>query len=213
MHHRVAIGARIHGRCRAHAAIRLEGAALKENGFAGSFFGAGEETADHHAGCAGSNGFGDVTRELDSTIGDDRHAGAFGRPRRIHDRGELGYAGAGYHPGGTDRAWPDADLKAVDPEGDKVARAFVGGNVPGDELHLRQAVTYRLDRFHDPLGVAVGGVDGQHVGLRLSHLHGALQEIAGGANRRANPQAPLLIFRGPGVLQFFLDIFYGDQTF
>ena len=39
-----------------------------------------------------------------------------------------------------------------------------------------------LDGFHDALGVAVGGVDGEYVGFGLGHFDGAFEEIAGGAD-------------------------------
>ena len=53
-------GAGLHGSSGTHAAIGLEGAALIENGFAGGFLGAGEEAADHHAGCACGDGFRNI---------------------------------------------------------------------------------------------------------------------------------------------------------
>src|SRR4029077_3594657 len=52
LHGGVTVGAGIHRSGGAHSTIRLKSAALEQNRFAGRFFGAGEQAADHHAGSA-----------------------------------------------------------------------------------------------------------------------------------------------------------------
>ena len=59
----------------------------------------------------------------------------------------------------------------------------------------------------------MSGVDGEDVGLGLGHFDGALQEVAGGADRGADAQAALIVFRGARIFELFLDVFYGDQAF
>src|SRR4029077_3719085 len=188
-------GALLHGGGGAHAAVGLEGAALIENRFARGLFRAGEKAADHHAGSAGGDGFSDVAGKLDAAVGDDGDAGAFRGARGVHDGGDLRDAGAGDHPRGTDGAGPHADLQAVDAESNEILCAFVGGDVTGDELDIGQAVANGFNRIHHARGVAVRGVDGDDVGFILGHFDGAFQEIAGGADGRADEQAPLLVFR------------------
>ena len=67
--------------------------------------------------------------------------------------------------------------------------------------------------IHHARGVAVRGIDRQHVRFFARHFLRALQKIAGGADRRAHAQASLLVFGGVGEFEFFLDVFYGDQAF
>src|SRR6266478_5736544 len=206
-------GAFFHGGGRAHAAVGLERAALVENRFAGSFFGAGEEAADHDAGGAGSDGLGNVAGKFDAAVGDDGNAGALRGARGFHAGGDLRDTGASDDARGADGAGPHADFQAVDAEGDEILCAFVGSDVAGDELHVGQAMANGFNRIHHARGMAVRGVDGDDIGFVLGHLDGAFEEITGGADGRADAQAPLLIFCGARIFEFFLDVFYGDEAF
>ena len=58
--------------------------------------------------------------------------------RAFGDRRDLRHAGARNHARGADGARPDADLDAVHAQRDQLPRAFVGGHVAGDQLHLGQ---------------------------------------------------------------------------
>ena len=85
-------------------------------------------------------------------------------------------------------------------------------DVSGEQLHFGQALLYGADGFHHARGVAVGGVDGEHVDFLARQFHGALEKIAGGADGRAHAQAALLVLRGVGKFQLFLDVLDGDQA-
>src|SRR5450631_2286192 len=65
--------ARLHGAERTHAAVGLECAPLVQDGLAGGFLGAGEETANHYGRCAGGDRFGDVAGKFNSAVSDDRN--------------------------------------------------------------------------------------------------------------------------------------------
>jgi hypothetical protein len=125
---------------------------------------------------------------------------------------QLRYASAGHHARRADGSRADPDFQSVNAQRDQILRAFKRGHVPGDDLHLRQAVTERFDRFQNALGMAVRRIDRQHVRLGLGHFHGALQEIARGADGGANAQATLLVFGRIWILEFFLDVLDGDQA-
>ena len=213
LHRRVPVGAGIHRADRTHAAVGLESAALVKNGFAGCFFRASEEAADHHAGRAGGDGFGDVAGIFDAAIGDDGNSGALGGARGFHDSGELRHACAGDDARGANRAGADADFESVDAERDEVFRGFVGGDVSGDELRFGKALANGFDGVHDARGVAMGGVDGEDVGLGFGHFEGAFEVVAGCTDGRANAQAALFVFRRARVGAFFLDVFYRDEAF
>jgi hypothetical protein len=56
-------------------------------------------------------------------------------------------------------------------------------------------------------------IDRQHVRLGLGHFHRALQKISGRADRCADAQAALLVFRRARIFELFLNVFDGDQPF
>ncbi len=68
------------------------------------------------------------------------------------------------------------------------------------------------DRLHHPLGVAVSGVDHQHVHVLGDQLLRPFQEVAGGADGRAHAQPALGILGGVGILDLLLDVLDGDQA-
>src|SRR5258705_143720 len=209
----VAVRARVHGASGAHAAIGLEGASLIENRFAGGFFGAGEKAADHDAGSAGGQSLGYVPRIFDAAVGNDRNVGAFRGSGGFHNGGDLRDAGAGDDARGADGAGTDADFQAIDSEGDEIFCGFVGSDVAGDDLHFGEAAADGFDGFHDALGVAVRGVDGEDVGFGLGHFDGAFKEIAGGADGSADGDAAVVVFCSARIFEFFLNVFYGDKAF
>src|SRR5216684_503874 len=132
--------------------------------------------------------------------------------RGFHDGGNLRNAGAGDYARGANGAGPHPDLQSINAERNEILRAFVGGYVAGDELHVRQAVADGFDGVHDAGGMAVRRVDGNDVGLALRHFHGPLQKIAGGADGRADAQPALLVLRGARIFAFLLNVFHGDQA-
>ncbi len=49
---------------------------------AGAFVGAGQQAADHDAGCAGGERLGEIAGLLDAAVGDDRNVSRLSRPSR-----------------------------------------------------------------------------------------------------------------------------------
>ena len=176
----------------AHAAIALEAAALVEDHLAGALVGSGDHAADHGAGGPGSDRLGEIPRILDAAIGDHRHvAGGLGA---IHDRGQLRHPDAGHHAGGADAARTDTDLDRVGPGIDQRPGRRAGGDVAGHDLHLVGQRLGPRHRHRDALGMAVGGVDHDHVDAGIDQRLGALEPgIADGAGRRhPQPAQPVL---------------------
>jgi hypothetical protein len=128
------------------------------------------------------------------------------------NRRDLRHARAGNHPRGADRPRTDAHLDAVHAQRDQFAGAFVGGHVAGDQLHFGQLALDGFHGRHHALAVAVRGIDGQHVHLARHQFLRALQKIAGGADRRAHAQTPLLVLGGIGIFQLLLNVLDGDQA-
>src|SRR5208282_3002431 len=190
--------------------VGLERAALIENRFAGSFFRTGEEAADHYAGSACSDGFGDVAGILDAAVGDDGDASALRGARGFHDSGDLGNARASNDARGADRAGPDADFQAVDAERDEIFGGFVGGHVAGDDLYFGKTLADGLDGVHDAGRVAMRGVDGEDVGFGFRHFDRALEVVARGAHSGADTKSALIVFCSARIFALFLDVFDGD---
>src|SRR5262249_7826750 len=159
------------------------------------------------------NCLGDISGILDAAVGDDGNFGALCSTRCFHNGRKLGNTRASDYARGADRAGPDADFEAIDSERNEVLRAFVGGNVARDDLHLRQSTANRLDRFHDFFGVSVSSVNGHDIGLGFGHLYSAFEKIAGRANGGSRIKPAMVVFRGAGIFELFLDVFYGDEAF
>src|SRR5215468_12197652 len=153
----------LHRADRAHAAVRLVRSALVQDDLARRLVGAGEQAADHHGVRARRQRLGDVARVLDAAVGDDRDARAARRRDRIADRSQLRYADAGDDPRGADRPRSDSDLDRVDAALDQRARRVAGRDVARDQLDLAEPLAGLAHRIEHAGGVAVRGVDADHV--------------------------------------------------
>ena len=119
---------------RAHAAVALEARTLEEFDLARGFFGAGEQTADHHAVRAGGERLGEIARIADAAVGDQRHTGTLERGGDVGDGGDLRHAHACDDARGADGARTDTDLDGISPAANEIARGLGGDDVAGDDL-------------------------------------------------------------------------------
>ncbi len=87
-------------------------------------------------------------------------------------------------------------LIAVDAALEQEPRALGGGDVAGDQLDVAEPLAELADRALHHHRVAVRDVDDQHVDARLDQLRGALEVVAGRADRGADAQPALLVARG-----------------
>jgi hypothetical protein len=126
----------LHRLDRAHAAVELVGAALEENRLAGALLGAGEEAADHDAVGAGGDRLGDVAREANAAVGDDRDVAAFDAADGAEDGGHLRHADAGDDAGRADRADAHADLDGVGAGLRRARGALFRADVAGDDVEV-----------------------------------------------------------------------------
>src|SRR5271165_6978744 len=211
----VAIGSALsygHRTHRSHSAIALECAALIQNGLAGAFFGAGQETADHNRIGAGRDGLGYVTREFDAAVRDQRHARSTGCAGAFRNRGDLRHARAADHARGANGPWTDADFNPIGAQCDKIARAFEGRDVARQQLNVRHGSLNGRNGFEHPFIVGVRRIDRDDVHFSAHQLLRALQEIACRAYRRSHAQSSLRILGRRRVFQLLLNIFDGDEA-
>jgi hypothetical protein len=128
----------------------------------------------------------------------------------VEHGGDLGNPDARHHPRGANRAGPDADLDRVGAGGDERLGGLGGGHVAGDDvdvpvrLHLGQ-------RVDDRAGVAVGGVDDEHVDTPVDEGLAAIEHVGARAHRGGHPQAAPAVLGGVRVGDALLDVLDGDE--
>ena len=187
---------------------------MQEHLLARSFLAAREGAAEHHGGCAGHEGLGDVAGVVDATVGDARHAsGAAGLGGLVHG-GELRDADTGDHAGGADGARADADLDGVDAGVDHGLRTLAGGDVAADDVHAieRGIGLQAANHVESQLGLTVGGVDHEHVHAGFHQSGSTVVGVAQEADACGDAQTALLILGGVRVLLGLDEVLDGDQT-
>ena len=187
---------------------------MQEHLLARSFLAAREGAAEHHGGCAGHEGLGDVAGVVDATVGDARHAsGAAGLGGLVHG-GELRDADTGDHAGGADGARADADLDGVDAGVDHGLRTLAGGDVAADDVHAieRGIGLQAANHVESQLGLTVGGVDHEHVHAGFHQSGSTVVGVAQEADACGDAQTALLILGGVRILFGLDEILDGDQT-
>ena len=172
---------------------------------------AGERAAEHDRVAAEEQRLHDRAVALDAAVGDERHARAGGGAAG-DQRFDLRHAEVRVEPGRAAAAGTDADLDAVDAALDEEARPFGGGDIAGDQLDVAELLAERLDRAAHHRRVPVGDVDDDHVRAGAQQLGGALEVVAFGADRGADPQAAVVVARGEGQPLLLQEIRGGHQT-
>ena len=110
----------------------------------------------------------------------------------FHDGGHLRNAHTGHDARGADGAGPDAHLHGVGAGLQHGAGAFIGRHVARDELAIRERALDGGHGIQNVLGVAVRGVEHEHVNARGDEGGGALLTFRAHADGRADAQAALL---------------------
>ena len=182
------LAALLHRADRAHAAVALVGAALEQLDLARRFLGAGEQAADHHRAGAGDQRLGDVAGVADAAVGDQRDA-ALEHLGHHRDRGDLRNADAGHDPRRADRAGADADLHRVRAMVHQRQRGVAGDDVAADHLHVREVLLHPLHAVEHALGMAVRGIDHDHVDAGRDQRLDPGLGVAAHADRGAGEQA------------------------
>ena len=106
----------------------------------------------------------------------------------------------------------NADLDAVRAGARQFAGAVEGGDVAGQQFHVRQLRFHQLHGVEHLRRMPVGAVDGEHVDFGFCQFLRAFQKISGRADRCAHAQASLRVLRGVGILQLLLNVFDRDQA-
>ena len=161
---------------------------------------------------AGGNGLDDITGELHAAVGDDRHTVLGGHAGSVIDGSDLGHTDTGHHTGGTNRTGADTHLHAVSARLNKSPGAFGSGHVASNELYIGIQSLDALDGLQHVLGVAMGGIQAQHVYAGLNQSGHTVQHIVGGADGSAYQQAALLVTGRVGIHLGLLDVLDGNEA-
>ena len=196
----------------AHTAVGFIRTPLVEFDFTRRFFGTGQHGAHHHGCGTCGDRFGDVTREADTAVRDNRNTGAFQRFNRVRNRRDLRHAYASDDTGGTDRARADTHFHRAATRFRQRASACACCHVTADNLEIRVFSTGFTNTLQNAFGVAVGGVNQQHVNARGNQRVNALFVTCARANRSADAQTAMLVFTGVRFTFCFLEIFNGDHA-
>ena len=146
-----------HGTDGSHTAIGFEAATLVEDNLAGGLVRTCDHAAHHGAGGTCRDGLGEIARELDAPVGDNRNIAC--SARAIHDRSQLRHTHAGHHASGADRPRSDTDLDRICPCVDQGACRLGCGHVACDHLHFVRKGLGAGDRLQNAARVTMRGVD------------------------------------------------------
>ena len=153
--------------------------------FTRRFFGTGQQATHHHGACASGNGFRQVAREAYAAIGNQRNVELFQRFGYVGNGGDLRYANACHNTRGADRAGADAYFHGVCACFGQRFGSGGGGDVAADHLNLGEVLFDPANAVNHALGVAVGGIDDDHVNAGFGQCGYAVRGFRAGADRCA----------------------------
>ncbi len=197
---------------RAHAAVGLVGTALEQLDFARRFFGTGEHGTHHHNGRASSDSLGQITGETNTAVRDQRHAGAFQCGSHVGNGRNLRYANAGNDTGSTDGARANAHLDGICAGLSQRLGGSASGDVAADHLNVREVLLDPADAVDHALGVAVCGINDDHINTGSRQRFNASRRFRASTNSGANQQATLIVLGSVRVGTGLFDVLDGHHA-
>ena len=110
---------------------------MVENDFARSFFSASEHAAHHHGVGACGDSLGDVTREANATVSNQRNTCAFKRFSDITNRCNLRNADTSNDTCGANRSRSNTNLHSINAAIGKRLGGSARGDIATDHLQVR----------------------------------------------------------------------------
>ena len=139
---------------------------------------------------------------LDPTVGAHGNAVPVRRLRAVEDRRDLRHSSSRDDPRGADRPRAHTYLDAVGAGRDQLLGTLGRGHISSDDVDTMPRL-HLFDHPHDGRGVAMRGVDHDHVDTRPYERRRALIRVAGDADRRADDHVRVL--RPPHLLDLLCD--------
>mmetsp|Transcript_8410 Transcript_8410/g.38241 ORF Transcript_8410/g.38241 Transcript_8410/m.38241 type:complete len:331 (+) Transcript_8410:1393-2385(+) len=190
------VGALRHGVEGTHAAVLLHAHAVVVEVLTRGLGGTREHGAAHRDGGSEGERLGDVARVLDAAVGDDGNAKLRREVGALVDGGRLAAAHRAHLLRGADGAGTHADAESVGASLEEPLRLELGHDVTADDVELGDVRLEPLDHLNLVHGVALGGVEDDHVHTLRGESLGALLVRRAGADRGAAEEAALLVERG-----------------
>ena len=191
---------------RAHAAIAFVGASLEQEDFARCFVCACQHRTNHCAVCTCRDGLGQIARELNAAIGDDRIVGFRGFLGAIHYSGQLRNADPGNDARRADRPRSDANFHGIRTCIDQGAGGLSGGDIARHHLHGIRIFLNTFNSLCDRYRMTVGCVDHDQIDARVDQCLRAFQPGIAYRRRRSNSQAAKFVLAGVRVQDRLLDV-------
>ena len=177
-------------------------------------FGTGQETTQHDRIGTGHDGLGYVAGVVDTTIRHQGDTGGLAGLGGVVYGGELGHTNTRHHAGGADGTGAHTDLDRIHSGIDESLGALLGGDVATDDIDMVEGMIGPDPANHveHELGVAVGGIDHEHIHARIGQSGDTLPGVSEESDRCGHPQATLLILGGLRILLGLDEVLDGNQA-
>ncbi len=131
----------------------------------------------------------------------------------IHNGGDLRNAHAGDNAGGADGSWAHAHFHGVDARINQGFCGFGGHHVACNHVYIRKGISNLAHGFGHHDGMAVGGIQHQHIHPRLDEGGGARGFAFAHADGGAHAQPAHFVGAPVREIAGFDDVFNGKEAF
>ncbi|BBG30506.1 cation/multidrug efflux pump [Zymobacter palmae] len=201
-----------HGPHGTHTAVRFIGTALVQFDLTRCFFSTGQQATDHDAVGASNDDFGDITRETDTAVSDNRYAGVFQCFSDVGNGADLRHTDTRNDTRGADRTRADTHFDGVRASFNQCASSGCRCDVTADNLNVRIGFFYPANTFDNATGVTVSGIDDDDVNARFDQRINAIRRFSTRTDSGTDQQATISIFCSVRVVTCFFDIAHGDHA-
>ena len=206
-----------HSAQRAHATVRLVSTALVQLNFTRGLIGTRQHGTNHDHGSTGNQRFGDVAREANTAVSNNRYAVFFHRCSNVGDSTDLRHTNTGNDTGSTDGTWANAHLHAVGASFSQSNSSFSSRDVAADYLNVWVLGFYLTNTVDNTGAVSVGGmavrgIYHDHVNTSSNQSVYTLVSASTSTNSSANQQAALVVFGSVRESLGLVDVLNGHQT-
>ena len=172
---------------------------MEQFDFARRFLGPGKHAANHDRISTGDHGLGNVSREPDTAVGNDRHPGSFQSFGDVADCRNLRYAHTCHDTCGANRARTDTNLDRVSTRVNQVPCRRRSYNIATDHLDFREALFYPGNPFEYTPGMAMRGIHYDDIRFGLDQGMHPIVCVSTGTDSSTDAQSVPLVGAGQRV--------------
>ena len=202
----------LHGLKTAHATVALQSDPVLVEVFAGGLVGTGKHGSHHNARGATRQSLGNVSRGLDTAIGQDGDAVLARELGNVVDGRRLGTADGANLLGGADRSDAHTDTEAVGTGLDEMEGLGGSNDVAADDIDAGVGLLKMLNDLQLVGGIALGGVNDDDVHPSLNEGLGTVAIFRPSTDGGADEELlRLFVLGGAGEVTVLLQIGPGDE--